>query len=268
MGTTVVEGDFEYQIAPPDKFRRKESLSPSGGDIVIAITQVLDGMGVLDDSSIGGSSGGDFGQDGQRGGGGRGGRGNVGNIATALLGGLPIPADASPEVREDLQRRSIASDMERLLMAVLLHSQTPVVWIGVAESPDGTADVLEFVTPDDEATRLLVDTKTRMPLMMSWTGVAPQFGNRGGNNRGGGGGRGGQPQGGQQGGGQQGGRGRGQANAPTTITMYLSDYKTVNGMKLPHLLQRGPTGETTEEYAIKSYKVNQSFKADLFKTTK
>jgi energy-coupling factor transporter ATP-binding protein EcfA2 len=183
-------------------------------------------------------------------------------------GGLPIPADASPEVREDLQRRSIASDMERLLMAVLLHSQTPVVWIGVAESPDGTADVLEFVTPDDEATRLLVDTKTRMPLMMSWTGVAPQFGNRGGNNRGGGGGRGGQPQGGQQGGGQQGGRGRGQANAPTTITMYLSDYKTVNGMKLPHLLQRGPNGETTEEYAIKSYKVNQSFKADLFKTTK
>ena len=46
--------------------------------------------------------------------------------------------------------------------------------------------------------------------------------------------------------------------------MHLSDYKTVNGIKLPHLIQRGPNGETTEELVVKSYKINPSFKADTF----
>ena len=53
---------------------------------------------------------------------------------------------------------------------------------------------------------------------------------------------------------------------PTALRMYLRDYKTVNGIKLPHLLIRG-TGDQiiTEEWEIKSYKINPTLKADTFK---
>jgi hypothetical protein len=47
--------------------------------------------------------------------------------------------------------------------------------------------------------------------------------------------------------------------------MYLQDYKTVNGIKLPHLLVRGTGDQITEEWEIKSYKINPTLKADTFK---
>jgi hypothetical protein len=231
MGNGVVEGDFEFQISPPDRFRRDESLSVGGGALGISILQVLNGSEVLDESSLSGSSVG-----GSRN------RGGIGNIAALLSGGLQLPSNATPEERQEAQRRSLATEMERLLMAVLLTSPAPVAWIGVAEAPDGMRDVLEFHTPDDVATRLLVDKETRMPRMMTWTGVAAQLGNFD--------------------------RGRSSnAAAPTAITMYLSDYKTVDGLELPHLIQRGPDRETTEEFAVKSYKINESFEDDVFDAT-
>jgi hypothetical protein len=46
--------------------------------------------------------------------------------------------------------------------------------------------------------------------------------------------------------------------------MYLSDYKTVNNVRLPHLIQRGPNGETTEEFVVRNVRINPSFKAETF----
>ena len=251
MGSGILEGDFEYQISMPDKFRRKEALSANGGEFAINFTMVLNGQDVLEDSAMGGSRN----QNIDNFDSGRGNRGGGPANISAALSGVQLPANATPEEQQDAQRRAMGAEMERLLMAVLLTSPAPVEWLGTAESPDGTADVLQFHTPDDVATRLLVDTKTRMPLMLTWTGIAPQLGNFG--NRGGRGGRG-----------NQGGRGRGNVNTPTTLTMYLSDYKNVNGVRLPHLIQRGPNGETTEEYVVKNYKINQTFKAEMFRATR
>jgi hypothetical protein len=44
----------------------------------------------------------------------------------------------------------------------------------------------------------------------------------------------------------------------------MSDYKTVGGVKLPHLITRGTEGTTQEELKIKSFKINPAFKADTF----
>ena len=49
-----------------------------------------------------------------------------------------------------------------------------------------------------------------------------------------------------------------------TQEMHLSDYKVVGGLKLPHLITRGVSGETSEEWTIKSYKLNPNFKANAF----
>jgi len=46
--------------------------------------------------------------------------------------------------------------------------------------------------------------------------------------------------------------------------MHLAEYKTVNGIKFPHLITRGASGETNEEWVIKGFKVNPNFKANTF----
>ena len=47
-----------------------------------------------------------------------------------------------------------------------------------------------------------------------------------------------------------------QAAPPATLQMTLGDYKTVNGIKLPHLITRGVNDMTIEEWTIDSYRIN------------
>jgi len=263
QGNTSIEGNFEYSFELPDKFRHKENLGLS--DISIDILQVLNGQEATTKTDLGGAAANIGGFDdggGNRGGrGGRGGRGN--DIARFLTGGA---ASDDPEVN----RKSLATQMARLVMALMLSTSETVAWVGVAESPDGRADVLEFKTPDGVPTHLVLDEKTHLPLMLTWMGTVQQPFNRGG---GGGGGnfRGGGPPNFPQSQSpaqaqQQGRRGGGNAAAqqPQPLQMHLSDYKTVNGMKFPHLIQSGANNETTEELVVKSIRVNPSFRADLF----
>jgi hypothetical protein len=44
----------------------------------------------------------------------------------------------------------------------------------------------------------------------------------------------------------------------------MGDYKTVNGVKLPHLITRGTEETTQEEIKVKNLKINPTFKADTF----
>jgi hypothetical protein len=46
--------------------------------------------------------------------------------------------------------------------------------------------------------------------------------------------------------------------------MHLAEYKTVNGIKLPHLITRGVSGETNEEWVVRNYRINPGFKANTF----
>jgi hypothetical protein len=132
----------------------------------------------------------------------------------------------------------------------------------------------------------MIDSKTSMPLMLQWTGIAQDplaalagragFGRRGGRGgRGGfggfggfpGGGRGGFPGGGQPRGGAPAETGIVRADAlaqPTSLQMFLSEYKAVNGVKLPHLMIRGAGDQVTEEWIIKSYRINPNFKPETF----
>ena len=46
--------------------------------------------------------------------------------------------------------------------------------------------------------------------------------------------------------------------------MHLSDYRAVNGIKLPFTITRSLDDQTLEEITIKSYKVNPSLKGNTF----
>jgi hypothetical protein len=275
QGNLTLEGDTEVFFELPDKFRRNESLSLGPGGPGIDRVEVLNGDDIWDENSGGGRGGfgrgGDFG--GGRGGGDFGGfgerRGGVGQAGDAG-GDQGRGAQAiDPERLKELQRRNRQTEVARLLLGILLTTNAPVAWIGTAQSPDGTADVLELKTPDGVATRLFLESMSHMPLMLTWTGG--QRGGRGGQARTGtagqtgagqGGGVAGAPAGAQDP--AQGRRGRGAQGPPATLEMHLSEYKVVNGIKLPHLITRGTNGETSEEWAIKSYRINPSFKGNTF----
>lgn len=290
-GNFNLEGDTEVFLELPDKFRRNEALTLGGGGSAIERKEILNGTEFSTEVSgdFGGRGRGRFGG-GFPGGGGGGGQ---------QQGGGPTP-EQQERLRE-FQRRNLQSEVSRLLIAFLLTSDAPFKWVGTAQSPDGNADVLEVKTQDGNATRVFLDAATHMPLMLTWTGPAGRgFGGRGGQGRQGGGqppaggqpAAGGQPPAGAQppAGGQaappqegraggadqpqagaapggdaaQGRRGRGAQGPPATLEMHLSEYKTVNGIKLPHLITRGASGETNEEWSIKSYKINPNFKANTF----
>ena len=278
-GEVNIDGDLELAVELPHKYVRKESIILGGGGQGFDRTEGLNGTEVWEEIKFGGgvNFGDDFGGDG---GAGRGGGRAGGQAADAAPGGQ---AAADP----DEQLRTRQTEVARVLLAVLLASETPVRWIGTAVSPQATAEVLEIRTADGTPTRLLIDSKTYMPLMLTWTGIAQDplallagragFGRgRGGRGRGGfpGGGfpGGGFPRGGRQGGGQdRGGQAAGdterRADAlaqPTAIQMFLSDYKTVNGIKLPHLMVRGAGDQVTEEWIVRNYRINPTFNADTF----
>ena len=243
-GNNTLEGDFEVYIEPPGKYKRHEETGTAGGPIGER-TEVLNGAETWDETSNGFPAGrGFFGRgrgapDGAPAGDGAARQGGQGG---GRAGGQPI----DPERLKELQRRQRQAELARLMLVWFLTTDAPVSWVGTAESPDGNADVIEVKPMEGSPTRVFLDTATHMPLMLTTTG----FGGRGR--------RGGAP------GGQGGDAGRGGAAPQITIETHLSEYKTVGGIKLPHLITRGVNGQTNEEWEIKTYRINPNFKANTF----
>ena len=48
------------------------------------------------------------------------------------------------------------------------------------------------------------------------------------------------------------------------ISMFLDDYKAVDGVMLPHHITRSMDGKPNEEWTFKTIKVNPAFKPDTF----
>ena len=244
--------------------------------LIIERSEALNGTEAWD-SSGGGfpgrggfAGGGGFPGGGDRGGGGgfRGGgggfpggdRGGRGGALGELIGaarGNQDQAGIDPERLKQLQLAQRQQEVARLVLATLLATKGTVAWIGTGESPEGLADVVEITESNHPPLRLLLHQATHMPLMMMWEGPAARgrgdLGRRGGR-----GARGGDtPPAAAP-------AGPAAAGRPATIEMYLSGYKAVNGVQLPHVISRGSSGTVQEELEIKGYKVNPTFKSTTF----
>ncbi len=228
MGEMQMDGGLEILLEAPDKLRRNEDLNMPGGALM-ARTEVLNGDDVWDDS-------------GQRGGMGHG-------MAIVLRG---PSGDVDPERVKDMQRRMRRADLMRFSLVWLLTTDAIVTHAGIAEAPDGKADVLEFTPPDGPVVRLFVDQQTHLPLMLTWKGPQPRMlvrrmaaGSREDAER----------------------AARDAADAPpveATFEMRLGNYQQVDGIQLPHEITRAINGQTNEEWTIASYTLNPSFKSNTF----
>jgi hypothetical protein len=277
QGDQTIEGDFTIQLELFDKYKRAEEISIGGNaGLIVERVEALNGADAWENTGgglpgRGGFGGGGFGGGGRGGGGGgdfrggggggdfRGGRGGaVGDLIAGAAGVTQTQAGVDPERLKTLQRAQRQQEVTRLILATLLATTGTPAWIGIGQAPEGVADVIEITEPNMPPIRVLLHQQTHMPLMMMWAGAAP----RGGGDLGRRGGRA--------------GRGAGGAAAPdgapaaaapagqATIEMYLSGYKAVNGVQLPHVISRGSGGTVQEELAIKSYKINPSFKSNTF----
>jgi hypothetical protein len=173
------------------------------------------------------------------------------------------PGDDPDRAKQALRRNR--AELARLLLGILGAPQAsfPVTYTyaGVAESPDGTADMIDVKGPEDFAVRLFVDAKTHLPLMLTYTAPEPRIVMRTAE---------------RQRAGESAERER-LANdlrqaegAPPTLVehrIFFSDYRNAGGLSLPHRIARGTVQKTTEEWEVKSYKINPRFEADRFKVS-
>ena len=275
---TTVGGDIEVAIALPDKFMRRDMVANMGNMSIYRVSG-FNGDGVINEMD----------QPPQLSGGGG---GQVVMFRMAGPGGTvtgPGSAPLTPEQQDAMRKAMLGSakqDFARLTLGMLATSfpafPLTMTYAGQAESPDGKADIIDVKGDGDFAVRLFIDTKTHLPLMLSWMAREPMMITR---------------QVGGPGGGHTVVAGGGAAQAaPGKMTpeereklaaqmaaqakeaeakrrtveyrLFYADYRSVDGVMLPFRLERSVDGKPTEEITFDKVKVNPKIDAKTFAVSK
>ena len=196
---------------------------------------------------------------------------------------------ATPEQIEKQRTQALTihrREFARLALGMFGSSFSPMPlefkYAGQAESPDGKADVIEVQGADGFTAKLFVDSKSHLPLMLTWMDKEPLTMTMGP----GGPGAASFSTGGVQvvGGGRSGtsledamrmqeemAERMKQAEANRKVVeyrMFYTEYKAVDGVKLPTRIQRMVAGLPTEELALEKIKVNGKIDPNKFKSAK
>jgi hypothetical protein len=201
----------------------------------------------------------------------------------------------TPEQQESARKAQLLSnkqDFARITLGFLLASPQAYplkfAYGGQAESPDGKADIVDVTGDGGFAVRLFIDTKTHLPLMLSWMAKEPLIVSRTVTS-----GPGGAPGAhATTGGGAVPGAMQAEGGKPLTpedrdklmkqleeqrkeaeakrrtveYRLYYGDYRETDGIMVPFKLQRSIDGKPTEELTFEKVKVNGKIDARLFET--
>ena len=232
-----LSGEVTIDLQLPDKFLRTESLNPLG-DIQLITEQGLNGEKLLRSS-------------------------RTLNAPAGAMIRVPPPPTGDAEAQAI---RNARADLARTTLAFLLASPAslPLEFTagGEAESEDGKADVIDVKGAGNFTARLLLDQKSHRPLMMMYRGVAPRVIVQTQ--------QGPPPAAPAPGAAPAHGAADGPAAAAgpagqlVDIVLYLDDYRSVDGVMLPHRMSRSIDGKPAEETTFKTIKLNPAFKADTF----
>jgi hypothetical protein len=234
MGDRQLNGELTIDLQLPDKMLRTETMNPMG-DMTVIVEQGINGEKLLrNQRTVNGPPG-----------------------AVIRMGTAPT-GDAEAQAI-----RNARADMTRTVLALLLASPASMpleyAYGGEAQADDGKADVLDAKGPGSFAARIFLDQKTHRPLMLQYRGVAPRVVMQTQRLEG-------PPDPGRT---RQAEEAR-QATAaqpppqPVDITLFMDDYKSVDGVQIPHHFSRSIDGKPTEEMTFKTIRINPPFKADTF----
>ena len=156
--------------------------------------------------------------------------------------------------------RLVCAELARLSLALLLAPPPSMplefAYSGEAEAEDGKADVVDVKGPSSFAARLFLDKTSHRPLMLVYKGVAQGMVMRTQTVEG-------PPDPARI------ERLKQDTVAPSPpplvdINMFFDDYRSIDGVWLPHHITRSVDGKPTEEWTFKTIKVNPAFKPDTF----
>ena len=262
MGTRETEGTIALVLVGPDKMHRLEEMAM--GPATIERTQALSGDTSWTDLQN------------------RGGMG--GGMQIMMRDGPSGAPGADPAEAEKRRTTMFKVELQRWMFTLLGTPTGEVTYAGVAESPDGKADMIEMTDARGQALRLFVDQGTHLPLMLTYSEIRPRIMMQGG--PGGSGGRGGGRGGGSGGG--AGGRGAAGPGAgapggqrpspeemqrrmaamppptPSAMRMTFDEFAQVDGVMLPKRISLAADNTPVEEWTIEKIKVNPPVKAGLF----
>ena len=173
------------------------------------------------------------------------------------------PTDDPARAKQALQQNQ--AELARLLLGILGSTQSsfPVTYshAGIAESTDGKADMIDVKGPDNFAVRLFLDTQTHLPLMLTYMAPEPRIVMAASDRR--------APNEVAERERIENARKQAEATPQKMVEhrLFFSDYRDVGSLSLPHRIARGTAEKTTEEWEVKSYKINPSLKPERFKVS-
>ena len=197
----------------------------------------------------------------------------------------------TPEQVEEARKKQLLNhrqEFARLALGLFATSfasyPVELAYGGEAESADGKAHVINVKGEGNFVGKLFIDTRTNLPLMLSWMDKEPLRMTLG---PGGGGGTS------SSGATVVSHGGQAQASPPTPeqvekmrqeieqrakeaeatrrtveYRVFYADYKTFAGVQLPTRIQRMIDGKSTEELSFEKIKVNPKFDSKKFEVTK
>jgi len=243
FGEREVTADVTLDVLFPDKYKRTEDVGIQGGPSFTRVSAVNGGE-VWDDSTNRGGGGFRFGGPGGPGGpGGQGGQG-----AQGAQGGRQVTEEDRQRFRQ-MQERRMKGEFARYALILLLKTDAAVTYGGVAEAPDGKADVLDVKPADAPEMKLFVDQSSHKLLMLTYEGLMPRVAfNRNG----------------QRPTPEEIEKMRNTPPQQVTFEVHFTDYKKVDGVLLPHTITQGTNGTVNEEFTIEKYKLNAPLKPEQF----
>jgi hypothetical protein len=237
FGRMEMAGEVSYDLLLPDMMMKTETMNPAPS-LEITRVETLNGDDVWEDQQ-------------QRGGGG----------GMVIFRRGPGGPGVDPQKAQDMIRQGVRSDFARLAIGWLLTtpSSFPVEFsfAGEAESPDGKADVLEVKGPGGFAARLFLDQKTHYPLMLTYNGKKPRIMTQTA------------PPGAHRNPEEMEKRmketeAEAAKQPDVEFRIYLSDYRKVNGVSIPHKMTKSIEDEVNEELEIKDVRINPQLKPEKF----
>jgi hypothetical protein len=239
FGEREVTAEVTLDVLFPDKYKRTEDVGIQGGPSFTRVSAV-NGAEVWDDSTNRGGGGFRFG--------GPGGPGGAGGQAQGQGQGRQITEEDRQRFRQ-MQERRMKGEFARYALIWLLKTDAAVTYGGVAEAPDGKADVLDVKPADAPAMKLFVDQASHKPLMLTYEGLMPRVAfNRNG----------------QRPTPEEIEKMRNTPPQQVTFEVHFTDYKKVDGVLLPHTITQGTNGTVNDEFTIEKYKLNAPLKPEQF----
>jgi hypothetical protein len=234
LPTMSLTGELTLDLQLPDKMLRTESMN-AFGDATMVTLSGINGDHVLRNSRT------------------------IGGGPNMVIRMAPPPAPGSDAEAQALKNGR--AELARLALTFLLtapsSSSLEFSYGGEAEAEDGKADVLDVKGSGAFVARLFLDKTSHRPLMLGYKGVAPGMVMRT-----------------QQVDGhtdtatiERAARDAAAAAPPpqlVDISLFVDNYKQVDGVWLPHHVSRSIDGKPSEEWTFKTIKVNPAFKPDAF----